>query len=251
MKCPGQDSRYWDGEAIFEAPCAQCGEPIEFFKDESNRLCRGCGHRMANPRLDFGCAAYCPYAEQCLGSVAGLRDEKRQALKERVAVEMKRYFGSDFRRIGHATRVARYAEEINQGEGGNTAVILIASYLHDIGIKEAERKYNSSAPEHQHREGPPVARQLLTELGADSELIDEVCDIVGHHHAPRPEETANFKVLYDADLLVNLEEKQAEKSSPAAQLEKIIERSFLTASGRQLGARVLVPSRETTGPTAR
>jgi hypothetical protein len=240
MKCPGQDSRYWDGEAIFEADCAQCGEPIEFFKDESNRICRRCGERMANPRLDFGCAAHCPYAEQCLGSVPGLKEEKRQALKERVAVAMKRSFGADFRRIGHATRVARYAEEINQGEGGNAAVILIASYLHDIGITEAERKFDSAAPEHQHREGPPVARQLLAELSADRELIEEVCDIVSHHHAPRPEETTNFKVLHDADLLVNLEEKQGEEPSPRAHLEQVVARSFLTESGRRLAARVLL-----------
>ncbi|MEJ2031864.1 MAG: HD domain-containing protein [Deltaproteobacteria bacterium] len=239
MKCPGQDSRYWDGEAIFEAPCAQCGEPIEFFKDESNRVCRRCGHRMANPRLDFGCAAYCPYAEQCLGAVPGRKVEK-QALKDQVAVAMKRYFGSDFRRIGHATRVTRYAEEINRGEGGNAPVILIASYLHDIGIKEAERKFSSSAPPHQHREGPPVAREILTGLGAEQELIEEVCDIIGHHHTPRPEETMNFKVLYDADLIVNLEEKQAEKPSPRDHLERIIERSFLTESGRRLAARVLL-----------
>lgn len=241
MKCPGQDSRYWDGEAIFEAPCAQCGEPIEFFKDESNRVCRQCGHRMANPRLDFGCAAYCPYAEQCVGSVPGGQKEQQPALKEEVAVAMKRYFGSDFRRIGHASRVARYAEEINRGEGGNAPVVLIAGYLHDIGIKEAERKFNSSAPPHQHREGPPVAREILTRLGADRELIEEVCDIIGHHHTPRAEETVNFKVLYDADLIVNLEEKQAEKPSPRSHLEKVIARSFLTASGRRLAARVLTP----------
>jgi hypothetical protein len=25
MQCPGQDNRYWDGEAVFEAPCPNCG----------------------------------------------------------------------------------------------------------------------------------------------------------------------------------------------------------------------------------
>ena len=238
MKCPGQDSRYWNGEAIFEAPCAQCAEPVEFFKDESHRTCRACGHRMANPRLDFGCAAYCPYADQCVGPVPGA--QKEQPLKDRAAVAMKRYFGSDFRRIGHATRVARYAEEINQGEGGNSPVVLIASYLHDIGIKEAERKFNSTAARYQHQEGPPVARLILAELGAGPELIEEVCDIVGHHHSPRPEETTNFKVLYDADLIVNLEDNQGERRSPRAHLEKIVARSFLTDNGRRVAARVLL-----------
>ncbi len=67
MKCPGQDSRYWKPGAIFEVKCPKCGNMIEFFKDDSMRKCSKCGYKMRNPRLDFGCAAYCPYAKQCLG----------------------------------------------------------------------------------------------------------------------------------------------------------------------------------------
>jgi hypothetical protein len=59
-------------------------------------------------------------------------------------------------------------------------------------------------------------------------LIQEVCDLIGHHHWPREEETINFKVLYDADLIANLEEKQKENPMEKERLEKIIEKSFLT-----------------------
>jgi hypothetical protein len=240
MKCPGQDSRYWDGEAVFEAPCARCGAMIEFFKDESARTCKSCGHRMLNPRLDFGCAAYCPYGEQCLGgSPEGLKARKLDLLKERVAVEMKNYFGADSRRINHALKVAQYAEEINATEHGNPAVVLLTAYLHDIGIKESERKYQSAAAEHQHREGPPVAREILARLGAEEELIAEVSDIIGHHHHPGPEETLNFKILHDADLIVNLEERQRESPAASERLVKIIEDSFLTTAGRQIASRAL------------
>ena len=61
------------------------------------------------------------------------------------------------------------------------AVILCAAYLHDIGIQESERKHQSTAPEYQEQEGPPIARTLLEKLGAKDALIDEVCDIIGHH----------------------------------------------------------------------
>ncbi len=241
MQCPGQDSRYWDGKAIFEAKCGRCGQHIEFFKDDSSRTCRTCGYRMPNPNNDFGCAAYCPYAEQCLGSMPKeLLARKQELLKDRVAVEVKQYFGQDFRRIGHAGRVARYAEEIGRTEPGNPAVTLISAYLHDIGIRESERKYQSSAPKYQHQEGPPVAREILAKLGAAPELIEEVCDIIGHHHLPRQEETSNFKVLYDADLITNLEEKQKEQPSSREHLEKIIAASFLTESGRNVCRRVLL-----------
>ena len=81
------------------------------------------------------------------------------------------------------------------------AVILASAYLHDIGIHEAERKYQSTASVHQEQEGPPIARSIMENLGASPPLIDEVCDIIRHHHHPRKEETLNFKVLYDADLI--------------------------------------------------
>ena len=66
MKCPGQDTRLWDSGAIFEIACINCGEPIEFFKDESSRKCRKCGRKVLNPRMDFGCATHCRFAELCL-----------------------------------------------------------------------------------------------------------------------------------------------------------------------------------------
>lgn len=234
MQCPGQDSRYWSGEDVHETACPKCGHMIEFFKDDSQQKCRKCGHRLLNPKMDFGCASYCPYADQCLGSMPPEMLAKRDDLfKDRLAIAMRKYFGPDTRRIKHAELVARHAEIIGKKEAGNMGVIMAAAFLHDIGIKEAERKFNSSAPKYQHQEGPPVAKEILTHLQADKKLIDEVCDIIGHHHAPKDEETINFKVLYDADLIVNLADKYMEKPVTRQKLESILEKSFFTLSGRQ------------------
>jgi len=241
MKCPGQDSRYWKPGAIFEAKCPKCGNEVEFFKDDTTRLCKKCGHRFLNPSMDFGCASYCQYAEQCIGNLPPeLIAQKEDLLKDRVAIEMKRYFKQDFKRIGHATRVARYAEKIGKEEGGNLAVILTAAYLHDIGIKEAERKHQSTAARYQEEEGPPVAKEILSKLGANEELIEEVCDIIGHHHHPRPQESINFKSVYDADMIVNLEEKVKEHPTDSERLAGIIEKSFLTTCGRDLGEQTIL-----------
>ena len=241
MKCPGQDSRYWKPGAIFEAKCPECGNEVEFFKDDTTRRCKNCGHRFLNPDLDFGCASYCKYAEQCIGNLPPeLIAQKEDLLKDRVAIEMKRYFKQDFKRIGHASRVARYAEKIGKEEMGNLAVILTAAYLHDIGIEEAERKHQSTAAKYQEEEGPPIAREILIKLGAAGGLAEEVCDIVGHHHHPREEDDVNFKCVYDADLITNLEEKQKEAPTPQEKLSEIIDTSFLTRGGRKIGKQVLL-----------
>jgi hypothetical protein len=186
MKCAGQDSRFWDLDAVFEIPCEHCGYAIEFFKDDTSITCPKCEKKMLNPHIDFGCASHCKFAEQCLGDLPPeLIAERQDLLKDRVALEMKRHFGRDFRRIGHATKVARYAEEIAIENGANMAVVLAAAYLHDIGILAAEQKHGSSAAKYQELEGPPIAREILERLNAEDPLIDEVCDIVGHHHHAR------------------------------------------------------------------
>lgn len=234
MKCPGQDTRYWKPGAVFEACCPKCEGTVEFFKDDTTRKCSQCGHRVVNPKMDFGCAAYCPYAEQCLGELPPeIASKNEKLLRNRVAVEMKRYFGSDFKRIGHAANVARYVEQISKDEKADMATTLCAAYLHDIGIHEAERKYNSTDAEYQHKEGPPIAREILTRLGASPLLVEEVCDIVAHHHQPRTSESLNYKVVYDADLIVNFEEHLKGGIAPK-KLQESIYSSFLTDTGRRL-----------------
>lgn len=241
MKCPGQDSRYWKPDAIFETTCPQCKKPVEFFRDDPTRKCPSCGHRFANPEMDFGCAAYCKFADQCIGSLPPeLVAQRENLLKDRIAIEMKKYFGKDFKRIGHATKVARYAEQIGRAEEGNMAVILASAYLHDIGIHEAERKYDSTAAKYQEAEGPPIARAILEKLGASADLIEEVCDIIGRHHHPGKEETLNFKVLYDADRIVNIEEAHKKSPLPADKIQNMIDKEFLTRSGRETATDALM-----------
>ncbi len=241
MKCPGQDTQYWNPDAIFETECPECCHPMEFFKDDATRRCGGCKQKIVNPKMDFGCASYCQFAEQCLGTLpeefVGQMDD---LLKDRVAVEMKRYFRTDFKRIGHAGKVARFAEQLGKKEKANLAVVLCAAYLHDIGIKNAEEKYNSSAAKYQEQEGPPVAKELLEKLGAKEHLVDEVCDIIGHHHHPKDDDTINFKVLYDADMLTNMDECEKKNGVDADAFSKKIDRLFLTDAGRELAKEVLM-----------
>lgn len=236
MKCPGQDMRFWKPGDIFDTQCPKCGRRMEFFKDEVRRKCR-CGHEIVNPKLDFGCAQWCPYAEQCVGTVPEEVKERQKAeqkdlLRGRIALEMKKYFGTDFKRVQHAINVARYAEQILKMEGGNPLVVMGAAYLHDIGIHEAEKKYGNSSGPHQEMEGPTIAKEILERLGVQKEMIDEICDIIGHHHSPREEETLNFQILYEADWMVNLEEEGNLKDRK--ELEELIEKAFRTVTGKHL-----------------
>jgi putative nucleotidyltransferase with HDIG domain len=236
MKCPGQDTRYWDKNAIFNVNCPLCGHPEEFFKDESSRKCKKCGYPIPNPKMDKGCAAYCKFAEQCLGELA--KDDEGASLKERVAEEMRLYFGSDARRINHANKVAQYAELLAKELNADIAVVYSAAYLHDIGIKDAERIYNSNSAKYQEELGPDIAAGILSKLKAEKELIDKVCDIIGHHHHPKECESNEFKAVFDADQIVNIEED--EKNAVKEKIVRMIEKRLLTEAGRLLAMKVLL-----------
>jgi len=58
-------------------------------------------------------------------------------MKDRVALRMKMHFRKDFKNIGQATKVARFAAKIAPEEGAVPAVVLCAAYLHNIGAKPA------------------------------------------------------------------------------------------------------------------
>ena len=118
------------------------------------------------------------------------------------------------------------------------AVILCAAYLHDIGIHESERKHQSTAPGYQEQEGPPIARAILEKLDAKDALIEEVCDIIGHHHHPRPDDSINFKVLYDADMISNTEERHKDKPMEPGRIESFIQSSLLTEAGKEEAKKV-------------
>lgn len=234
MQCPGQDSRYWTGHDIFETNCPKCGQGLEFFKDDAKRVCKGCGFKMLNPQINFGCAEYCPHAAQCLGSLPeGLRSTgPTLTLKERVCGAMRTYFGTDSKRIRHGEAVADIAEQINKYECGDPAVIMACSFLHDMD-RSTDRDH-APAREEERAGGGPEVRTLLEELEVEPLIIDEVCDIIGPHHGPEAEHSVPFKVVHDAELIVTLENEQPEKQRTKKELLSIITETMLTDSGKKI-----------------
>ncbi len=65
-RCPGQDMRFWTPEDIYDVPCPRCGAMVEFFKDDPSQPCPSCNVRFRNPRIDLGCAKWCPHADVCI-----------------------------------------------------------------------------------------------------------------------------------------------------------------------------------------
>lgn len=151
----------------------------------------------------------------------------------KVMKEMISYFQNDVRRINHALKVLSLAQLIAADQSFDEKTDEIIAYtaiLHDIGIKAAERKYNSTAGTYQEQEGPPIAKEILTKLNIPGDIIDRVCYIVGNHHSYSKIDGLDFQIIVEADFLVNIFEDNMEKTV----VESILKKVFRTEAGERL-----------------
>ncbi|OHB64872.1 MAG: hypothetical protein A2Y77_13725 [Planctomycetes bacterium RBG_13_62_9] len=153
---------------------------------------------------------------------------------------MRDVFGDDRGRIEHALAVLGHANDIRSVEGGDPLVIQAAAVLHDIGIREAERKHGSAAGRYQEMEGPPIAERILRNRHLDEGRLRHVCRIIANHHSARDIDTLEFRVIWDADGLVNLDEVFRE--NPEVDRESRIRRIFKTSTGRETALRLFTGS---------
>lgn len=159
---------------------------------------------------------------------------------DQIRLAMEEYFGADARRIAHAHAVAGHARELLACIDADPALTLAAAYLHDIGIHEAERRHGSSAGNFQELEGPPIARQLLQKLNAAPDFIDAVVRMVGLHHTPGGVDSPEFRILWDADALVNFAEVLPGR--PPAEIGRILSRHMVTEPGYRIAWRLFLPT---------
>lgn len=144
-----------------------------------------------------------------------------------------KYFDGDLKRIQHFTKVYTFASLIGRLENLSEKeqyILEATAIVHDIGIKNAEKKYGSCEGKLQEKEGPPVARKLLEELGFDKSDTDRICFLVGNHHTYKNIDGNDFQILAEADLIVNFCEEHTDRQSVKTALEKI----FKTAAGTEI-----------------
>ena len=129
-----------------------------------------------------------------------MREELR-----RLYLEMIR-FDADPDLIQHFTKVHSYAKLIGEEEGMEPEALFTleaAALTHDIGIPVCNQKYGAHPGPMQEKEGPPLAREMLTRLGFPPEITHRVCALVGEHHTLNPVDGLDHQILLEADFIVN------------------------------------------------
>ena len=142
------------------------------------------------------------------------------------------YDAGDAKRIQHFIKVYAYSRLLGRREGleeQKQNVLEAAAVLHDIGIHEAERKHGSSGGHWQEMEGPAVAAPMLQQCGADERESERVQWLIAHHHTYTAGEEKDFRILLEADFLVNA----YEDGMTAEQCKTAKDRVFRTETGKQ------------------
>lgn len=141
------------------------------------------------------------------------------------------YYNGDPRRIQHFIKVHDLARTIGTLEGLDDHTLFIleaAAAVHDIGIHICELTYGRCDGKLQEQEGPALAKDMLSALYFDEDVIERVCWLVGHHHTYNDIDTIDHQILVEADFLVNLYEDGARNEAIQSAYDKI----FVTETGK-------------------
>jgi HD superfamily phosphodiesterase len=167
------------------------------------------------------------------------KEKARYAEKLNPVIEdMRAVFSSVPYGIDHTLNVLDNARQIIKEEKLNwqSAVIVeLSAVLHDIGAVEAQRKHGSMDGCFQERESPAVATGIMEKHGYGQSIIDRVCFIVGNHHTPEKIDGTDFQILWEADLIENMQVME-DIIKNAGLLKQFVSDNFKTESGKKLAS---------------
>lgn len=155
-------------------------------------------------------------------------------IKEDLIVKMTEFNAGDPKRIQHFLKVYEFAHVIGIREGLDPEALHIlemAAILHDIGIRPSEEKYGRCDGKMQEQEGPAYAKEILAQFPeVTAAETDRICYLIAHHHTYENVDGLDYRILLEADFLVNA----LEDDLPKEAIRKCRENVFETETGAYL-----------------
>ena len=155
-------------------------------------------------------------------------------LTDEVILEMSAFDHGDAKRIQHFMKVYEFSRMIAACEcidRKTCDILMVASVMHDIGIRPSLEKYGDAIGPHQEELGPDYARPMLEKFeGLSEAFIDRVCYLIGHHHTYTNVDGDDYQILIEADFLVNSMEGEMDRET----IRSMMERIFRTKTGIRL-----------------
>ena len=125
-------------------------------------------------------------------------------------------YSGDAKRIQHFCKVHSYAKLIAEMENVDEDTLFVleaAALTHDIGIHLCEEKYGNCNGKLQEKEGPAIAKKLLSDLHFEERVSERVQYLIAHHHTYENIDSIDYQILVEADFLVNMYEDELSKEA--------------------------------------
>lgn len=152
-------------------------------------------------------------------------------INEDLIVKVTEFNTGDPKRIQHFLKVYEFAHVIGIREGLDPETLHIlemAAILHDIGIRPSEEKYGRCDGKMQEQEGPAYAKEILAQFPeVTAAETDRICYLIAHHHTYENVDGLDYRILLEADFLVNA----LEDNLPKEAIRKCRENVFETETG--------------------
>lgn len=196
--CPGQDTRFWQPGDIFDSKCGNCGNPIEFFKDDASQKCKKCGTRIQNPKLNMGCAQWCEHAEECLGydpkTIDADNVENKPGLdvsiSDKILNEIKAEFKENSSEYKTAIQIREVVDNLLDEKPGRPRIVIPAALLANVDANTGNNDNES--------EIITVAKRIMNSIGLDKATVEDVAEILVAIHLNQTVECDEFKVVTES-----------------------------------------------------
>lgn len=135
--------------------------------------------------------------------------------------------------IAHFLKVYAYARMIGKMEKleeNQQKTLEIAAVIHDIACPVCREKYGNTNGANQEKESPVLVESFLKDTDLDQKMKERIKFLVSHHHTYTGVDGLDYRILLEADFLVNADEGQMSQEA----IETARERVFETATGKKL-----------------
>jgi len=135
--------------------------------------------------------------------------------------------------IAHFMKVWGFARSIGVLEklsGEEQLILEVAAITHDIACPLCREKYGNTNGDLQEKEGALLVLDFLRDSGLSPAQIERVSFLVGHHHTLTDIDGRDYRILVEADYIVNAEEY----SFSAENIRNACAQFFRTTAGTNL-----------------
>lgn len=143
------------------------------------------------------------------------------------------FYQGNLHDINHFLKVWAFARTIGEQEGldeQTQRTLELAAVVHDIACPACREKYGNANGKYQELESPPLVEKFFEGMPVERRTAERISWLVAHHHTYTNVEGLDYRILLEADFLVNA----GEGGLSRAAIETMRQNVFRTETGIRL-----------------